>query len=137
MFVTGLENGVDRLLDAEIQHPVAVVGQDDVDEVFADVVHIALHSRQHDPTLARSFNFLHVLFEVSDRCLHRLGALQHERQLHLPGTEQLTDDPHAGQQVFVDDRHSGFAFSHRLLEIVRETFRLAIDDAALQAFGDR
>jgi hypothetical protein len=31
----------DRLLDAEVDHGVAVVGEDDVDEVLADVVHVA------------------------------------------------------------------------------------------------
>src|SRR5438270_5240723 len=52
-------------------------------------------------TLFRSL--LHVLLEVADRGLHHLGALQHERQLHLTGAEQLTDDLHALEQGVVDD----------------------------------
>ena len=42
----------DRLLDAEVDDLVAVVGQDDVDQVLADVVHVALHGGQHDAALA-------------------------------------------------------------------------------------
>ena len=42
MLVGGLEDRADRLLDAEIDDPVAVVGEDDVDEVLADVVDVAL-----------------------------------------------------------------------------------------------
>ena len=40
-----------RHLDAEIDHPIAVIGQDDVDQVLADVVHVALHRGQHDGAL--------------------------------------------------------------------------------------
>ena len=47
-----LEDRRDRLLDAEVDHRVAVVGQDDVDEVLADVVHVALDRGQHDRALA-------------------------------------------------------------------------------------
>src|SRR3712207_7582712 len=36
--------------------------------------------------------------EVRDRRLHRLGALEHERELHLPGAEQLAHDLHAVEQ---------------------------------------
>ena len=37
-----------RHLDPEVDHPVAVVGEDDLDQVLADVVHVALHGGQHD-----------------------------------------------------------------------------------------
>ncbi len=44
---------VERLLDAEVDHPVAVVGQDDVDQVLADVVDVALDRGEHDRALLR------------------------------------------------------------------------------------
>ena len=47
-----LEDRVDRLLDAEVDDGVAVVGQDDVDQVLADVVDVALDGGQHDRALA-------------------------------------------------------------------------------------
>ena len=41
----------ERHLDAEVVHLVAVVREDDVDEVLADVVDVALHGGEHDPAL--------------------------------------------------------------------------------------
>ena len=55
----GVEDRADRLLDAEIDDPVAVVGQDDVDEVLADVVDVAAHRREHDRALFLALDPLH------------------------------------------------------------------------------
>ena len=41
-------------LDAEVVHLVAVVRADDVDEVLADVVHVALHGGDDEPALGRA-----------------------------------------------------------------------------------
>ena len=38
----GLDDRFHRLLDAEVDHLVAIVGEDDVDQVLADVVNVAL-----------------------------------------------------------------------------------------------
>ena len=38
----------DRLLDADVDDVVAVVGQDDLDQVLADVVDVALDRREDD-----------------------------------------------------------------------------------------
>ncbi len=80
----GAEDVVDRLLDAEVVNGVTVVREDDVDEVLADVVYVAAHRRQHDLPFTLSLGLLHVRLEVRDGRLHRLGGLQHERELHLP-----------------------------------------------------
>src|SRR3974377_768086 len=42
VFLDGLEHFVDTYLDAEVHYFVAVVREDDVDEVLADVVHVPL-----------------------------------------------------------------------------------------------
>jgi len=39
-----------------------------------------------------------VRFEIADSHLHRLGGLEHERQLHLAGAEQIADRLHAAEQ---------------------------------------
>ena len=98
-----LDHLVDRDLDAEVVNDVAVVRQDDVDEVLADVVDVALHRGEHDHALAAGVGLLHERLEVRDRGLHRLGRLQHERQLHLAAAEQLADDLHAVEQHVVHD----------------------------------
>ena len=48
VLLRGVEDRRDRLLDAEVDDGVAVVGQDDVDQVLADVVHVALDRGEHD-----------------------------------------------------------------------------------------
>ena len=44
----GLDQLLGRHLDAEVHDPVAVVLEDDLDEVLADVVDVALHGGEHD-----------------------------------------------------------------------------------------
>ena len=87
----------DRDLDAEVVHLVAVVGEDDVDQVLADVVDVALHRGQHQAALRTgvALDLLHVGFEVGDGGLHGLGRLQHERAAASRPAEQLADHLHA------------------------------------------
>ncbi len=96
-----------RRLDPDVVDLVAVVGEDDVDEVLADVVDVALHGAEHDAALAAGVGLLHVRLEVGDRRLHRLRALQHERELHLAPAEEVADDLHALEQHVVHDRERG------------------------------
>ena len=74
-------------LDPEVGDLVAVVGEDDVDEVFSDVVHITADGCQHDMALATSAGLFHVWLEEGHGGLHGLGRLQHKRKLHLTRTE--------------------------------------------------
>ena len=130
----------DADLDADVVDLVAVVREDDVDEVLADVVHVALHRRQHDTALRRTgavVGPVHVRFEVRDRTLHRLGRLQHERQLHLAGAEQLADDLHAFEQHVVDDRQRRQPGGHGAVEVGLEAGLVAVDDALRQQALDR
>jgi hypothetical protein len=103
LLVGGVEDRAHRLLDAEVEDRVAVVRQDDVDEVLADVMDVALHRRQYDGALAAVVCLVHVRLEVGHRGLHRLGRLQDERKLHLAGAEEVAHGLHAGEQVVVDD----------------------------------
>ena len=127
----GFEDRADRLLDAEIDHPVAIVGQDDVDQVLADVVHVAAHRGQHHRASLLARDPLHMRFEKPDRRLHRLGRLQHERQLHFAGAEQFADRLHPAEQNLVDDVERLVA-RHRQIEIGFEPLAVAVDDALRQ-----
>ena len=124
----GLEDRRDRLLDAEIDDLVAVVGEDDIDKILADIVNIALHRREHDRAALMAFGLLHEGLEIGDGSLHRLGRLQHERQLHLTGAEELTDHLHAVEQEGVDDLERRMGFE-RLRQILIESLAVAVDDA--------
>ena len=128
----------DRHLDAEVVDLVAVVRGDDVDEVLADVVDVALHRGDDELALRRrAVDAFHVRLEVGDRRLHRLRRLQHERQLHLPGAEQLADDLHPVEQHGVDDVEGGHPAGHRLVEVDGEPVAVAVDDARLEPLVDR
>ena len=74
--------------------------------------------------------------QVGNRLLHRLGALQHERQLHLPRTEELTDGLHASQQVVVDDLQRGLD-RERLVQIGIQSPVVAVHDAPRETLRQR
>ena len=133
----GFDELGDRHLDAEVLHLVAVVGQDDVDQVLADVVDVALHRAEHDPALAAGVGLLHVGLEVGHRRLHRLRRLEDERQLHLARAEELADDLHPVEQHVVDDRQRFAAAGQGLVEFGLQAVALAVDDAGLEALLDR
>ncbi len=132
----GVQDRGDGLLDAQVDHVEAVVGQDDVDEVLADVVDVAADRGQHDGALALGVGLLHVRFEVRHRGLHDLGGLEHEGKLHLAGAEQFAHDLHAGQQRVVDDLQRGCG-QQRLVEVRLQPVLLAVDDAALEPLVQR
>ena len=52
MLLSRLDDRRDRLLDAQVDYRVSVVGHDDVDQILPDVVYIALYGRQHQSALA-------------------------------------------------------------------------------------
>ena len=130
------DDGRDGLLDPDVDDVVAVVGQDDVDQVLADVVHVALDRGEHDLALALLAALLHVRLEVSHRRLHHLGGGQHERQLHLPRAEQLADRLHAVKQHVVDDLQGGPLGQPRV-QVGLEPGPLAVDDPPLQPLPQR
>ena len=97
---------------------------------------VAADGGQHDRALALVVGLLHVRLQMGHRGLHHLGGLQHERQLHLPGAEQLTDDLHALQEGVVDDLE-GRTLRQRLVQVGLQAVLLAVDDAALQPLVQR
>ena len=114
-------------------HFVAVVGANDVDQVFADVVHVALDCCQNQLALGCALaGLFHVRLKVSNRGLHCFRALQHERQLHLARAEQFADLAHAIEKNLVDDVERSDSFGHCSIEVIGETVSIAVDDALAQ-----
>ena len=135
---------VRRLLDAEVHHAIAVVGEDDVHQVLADVVDVALHRREHDGSLLAALFLLHLRLEIGDGCLHHAGRIEHRRQLHLARAEQIADRPHAVEQDVVDqierrviDQRLFQQLVQRLLVRAVADRLLAVDDRPLQLVLDR
>ena len=130
-----LQDRGQRLLDAEIDDPVAVVGEDDVDQVLADVVDVAFHRGQHDGALLRALDPLHQGLEIGHRLLHRLRRLEDEGQLHL-AAEQLAHGLHPVEQQRVDDVERAVPLQ-RLLELGFQALLVAVHDPQLQTLLDR
>ena len=126
----------DRLLDPQVDRLVSVVREDDLNQVLADIVYIAADRRQHDRPLARRLKPVHVRLEVCHRTLHRLGRLQHKRQLHLARSKQIAHLLHRRQQQLIDDRNR-FPTLKRLIEVSLQTLALTINDAPMQPLLQR
>ena len=101
----GVDDRVHRHLLAEVDHRVAVVGEDRVDERLADVVHVAEDGGDHDLALRVALDPVEVVLELRHGALHHLGRLEHERQDQLAGAELVAHLLHGGQQHLVQRRH--------------------------------
>ena len=99
-----IDDLLQRLLDADVVDRVSVVGQNDVDQVLADVMDIAGDRCKHDgASPGVSLDFLHERLKSGDRLLHDLRGLKNERKLHSTVTEEYPDHLHAFEQMLVDD----------------------------------
>ncbi len=85
-------------LDSQIDDFVTVVSKDNLDQVLADVVHVALDGCENDLPARRAFSFLHEAFQVADRGFHGFGGLQHFGDDQFVVIEQATHFRHAGHQ---------------------------------------
>ena len=118
--------------DAEVDDLEVVAAQDDAHDVLADVVDIALdrggddlaRGLGHPP--ARPFLLLDEGHEMGDRLLHHAGALDHLRQEHLAGTEQVADHVHAVHQRPLDHIERAVGCLPRLFGVVDDVIGDAV-----------
>ncbi len=137
MFAPRLNQRVGRNLDAEVDHAIAVVGENDLDQILADVVDVALHRSQHDLAARRGVGLLHELFQMIDGSLHGFGRLQNFGHDQLIQVEQAADFGHACHQWSVDDVERVRAFLPLQLQVGDQTVLGAFDDVARQALVER
>ena len=103
--------GDDRLrrdLLAEVNDGVAVVGEDGLDEVLADVMHIAVDGGDDDRAFGDAFHLLEIILKMGDGLLHHFGGLQHEGQDQFARAEFVADFFHGGEQDVVEGVDGGF-----------------------------
>ena len=80
IYLNGLiQDSIEWNLFAKVIDGIAIVAQDGVDQVFADIMHIAKDCRQDNLAFRIAFLFLQVAFQVGDSAFHHLGGLQHKR----------------------------------------------------------
>ena len=96
----GFEDFVRRDHHAEVDDFVVITLQHHADDVFSDVVHVALHGRDNHLAVAGAFLFagFNVRFEVGHRLFHHTGGFHHLRQEHFALAEQVADHVHAVHQ---------------------------------------
>ena len=107
MFFGSLNNFVDCFFDTNIDYVVAVIGHNNVDKVFANVVNITTDCGKHHGALASFCGFFHVGFKQCHCGFHNLRRLKNKRQLHLSTGKAGTHDLHTRQQMIIDNFQCG------------------------------
>ncbi len=138
-FPRRLEDGLAGDHDPEVDDLEVVALQHHPDDVFADVVHIPFHGRQHDFAVAGATRFLRldIGLQIGDRPLHHPRRFHHLRQEHLAGAEQIADHVHAIHQRPFDDMQRPLGLSTRLLGILFDEVGDPLDQRMLQPLAHR
>ena len=124
--------------DSQVDDVVAVAAQNDSHDVLADVMHVAF-DRSHDDLAARRLvaRFfllgLHEWQQVSHGLLHDTRALDHLREKHFSGAEQIADDIHPIHERPFDDGQSGGKDRPGLVDIALDMIGLSLDQRMRQA----
>ena len=109
MLNRGVENFIAGHHDAEVDNIITVTLENHADDIFADVMHVALYGRHQDFTVGRpcgSQLFLlrfHKGHEMGDRGFHNAGGFHNLRQEHFACAEQIANDIHAVHQGAFND----------------------------------
>jgi hypothetical protein len=135
----GVEDLFARGHDPEVDHLVAVAGEHHADDVLADVVHVALHRRQQHLARGRRSLLLrlHERQQVGDRLLHGPRRLDHLRQEHLAGGEEIADHAHAGHERPLDHLERALRRRARLLDVGHDEVDDAVHQGVLEPLADR
>ncbi len=108
---------------AHVDNLKVVALQHHGDDVFADVVHVALDGGDHDLALAGDVDarrlllalfFLDVGNQVGHGLLHHARAFHHLGQEHLARAKQVADHVHAVHQRAFDDVQRAAALGPRV-----------------------
>ena len=99
-----------RYISAQVNDREPVVFQDDLDDVFADVVDISMHSGKNDAFGIERLMGAVLLrvgrqetFDFFKACLCRLCGLNHLRQKDFPAFKLLSHQIQSRNQPLVDD----------------------------------
>ncbi len=99
---------------AEVNDCVAVVGKNRLDQILADVMHVAVNRGDDDRAFGDAFHFLKIILKMGDGLLHGLSGLQHEGQNQLTSAEFVADFFHGREEHCVEGVDSDFVFGGML-----------------------
>ena len=137
VLAVSLDELLGRNFDPQIDDAITVVTENDLDQILADIVHVALHGGQNDLAARGAFGLLHECFEVTDRGFHGFGRLQHFRDNQLVVVEQAADFSHALHERAIDDVEWRGAFGALAVQICDQALFRAFDNVAGQALVER
>ena len=151
--------------DAEVGYFVAVAGEDDAYDVFADVVDVTFDGGDEEPPGGAAsfgdglgfgvgeaglggFDFsdvageelgffcLHEWRQVGDCLFHDPGGFDYLGQEHFAGAEEVADDAHAVHERAFDDLEGPVVFLARLLGVAVDEFVDAFEQGVFEPFFD-
>ena len=136
MFFDCCNQHVGRNFDAKVNHLVAVVAQNYLHQVLANVMDIAFHGGQDNLALNGRACLLHVWFKVRYRKLHGLSRLQNLGHDQFVGVELAANFGHAFHQRSVDDLKRGPP-GEGFVQVFGQPLFGAFNDAESQALIQR
>ena len=132
-----LHNQLGRCHHTQVLNLETVAGHHHAHNILSDIVHITLHGSHQHLSGRRTFHLLRLNKRLQNAhgLLHRAGRLDHLRQEHLSGTEQIAHRVHTGHQRSFNDIHrmlvTGAGLIQIFLQIVSDTFNQGILQALL------
>jgi hypothetical protein len=131
----GLEYLRRRNHHPEVYHLEVVALQDHAHDVLTDVVNVALDGRHHHRAV-RLAGLALLLFDKRDQVRHRLlhhaRALDHLRQEHLAGPEEIPYNVHPVHKRALDHVERALRPLTRLLGVLLGELRYPLDERVLQ-----
>ena len=148
VFQGGFEYTVGGNHHPQIHHFVIIALKNDPDNVFADIVHIALNRRHQDASFVGCLTrftgsscALLLGFEVRQqnghRFFHNTGAFDHLRQKHFAFPKQISYDVHSVHQRAFNQVKRLLKFQAGLFDIFGDKFVQAFDQRVGKSFSYR
>src|SRR5690348_13867581 len=122
---------------SKIHDPVTVIAENDLDQVFADIMHIALNSRENDLAASGRIRFFHELLKVVYGSLHSLGGLENFGNDQLIVVEQAPDFGHTGHERAIDDVERRNTFFQLEVNVRNKAVFGAFDDVVGETLVER
>ena len=137
-FARGPEDFIRRDHHAKIDNFVVITLQHHANDVFADVVYVALHGGDDHFTVTGALLFagFDKGFQIRHRLLHDAGGFHHLRQEHFPFTEQVADHVHAVHQRPFDNLNRTRGLLAGFFGIELDKFGNAFNQRVFEALFD-
>ncbi len=137
VFLKGPDQLLGRHFDAEIDDVIAVVLEDDLDQILPDIVHIAFDRGQDHLGPLLDVGLFHKPLQITHRSLHGLGGLQDLGDDELVVVEAPADLGHPLHQRSIDDVERRGALLELMVEVLDQAFLGALENIVGQPLVER